>query len=70
MRLSSVSADLYSSKTKWGGGVVTNICINGHQTKLENDDTSILHEADVGDTYNARGVQFTCKLVFLRRIVQ
>jgi hypothetical protein len=24
--------------------------------------TLVLHEADVGDTYNARGVQFTCKL--------
>jgi hypothetical protein len=40
------------------------------QAKLENDDTCILHEADIGDTYNARGVQFTCKLVFLLRIVQ
>jgi hypothetical protein len=31
--------------------------LNGHQTKLENDDSGILPEADVGDTYNARGVQ-------------
>jgi hypothetical protein len=35
------------------------VTLNGHQTKLENDDTGILHEADVGDTYNALGVQFT-----------
>jgi hypothetical protein len=34
--------------------------LNGHQTTLKNNDTGILHEVDVGDTYNARGVQFTC----------
>jgi hypothetical protein len=44
--------------------------LNGHQTKLENDDTGVRQEANVTDPYNARGVQFTCKLVFLFRIVQ
>jgi hypothetical protein len=42
--------------------------LNGHQTKLENNDT--VFYTYVSDTYNARGVQFTCKLVFLLRIVQ
>jgi hypothetical protein len=34
--------------------------LSGHQTDYENDDSGILQEADVGDTYTARGVRFTC----------
>jgi hypothetical protein len=44
--------------------------LNSHQTKHKNNDTCILQEPRVGDTYNARGVQFTCKLVIRLRIVQ
>jgi hypothetical protein len=37
--------------------------LNGHQAEHKSK-----HEADVGETYDACGVQFTCKLVFVLRI--
>jgi hypothetical protein len=46
------------------------VCMGLLKLEHKSDDTGILDEVDVGDMYNARGVQFTCKLIFLLRIVQ